>query len=121
MIPAPRADVIETKLFTSLVGDYLSDAEYAALQQALADNPDAGEVIRGASRFNSSYELSPDGTRFLMIKLPGALGVVPNVIVVRRFNGKRRIRAADSRLQGSRRPSRQERQWVLAFASTVRR
>lgn len=39
---------IETKLFTSLVGQYLSDDEYAALQQALADNPDAGDVIRGS-------------------------------------------------------------------------
>ena len=27
---------------------YLSDDEYAALQQALADNPDAGDVIRGS-------------------------------------------------------------------------
>lgn len=39
---------IETTLFTSLVGQYLSDDEYAALQQALADNPDAGDVIRGS-------------------------------------------------------------------------
>ncbi|WP_291986628.1 hypothetical protein [Luteitalea sp.] len=39
---------IETTLFTSLVGQYLSDDESAALQQALADNPDAGDVIRGS-------------------------------------------------------------------------
>jgi len=31
-------------------------------------------------------DLSADGTRFLMLKLPGALGVVPNVIVVQHFN-----------------------------------
>ncbi|MBI4886690.1 MAG: transcriptional regulator [Acidobacteria bacterium] len=39
---------VETRLFTSLVHQYLSDDEYAALQHALADNPDAGDVIRGS-------------------------------------------------------------------------
>ena len=39
---------VETRLFTSLVNRYLSDDEYAALQQALADSPDAGDVIRGS-------------------------------------------------------------------------
>jgi mRNA-degrading endonuclease RelE of RelBE toxin-antitoxin system len=39
---------VETKLFTSQVGQYLSDDEYAALQQALTANPDAGDVIRGS-------------------------------------------------------------------------
>ncbi len=33
---------IETKLFTRLVQDYLSDDEYAALQQALLADPEAG-------------------------------------------------------------------------------
>jgi len=39
---------IETKLFTSLVQQYLADDEYAALQQALVTQPDAGDVIRGS-------------------------------------------------------------------------
>ena len=39
---------VETQLFTSLVHRYLSDDQYAALQQALADSPDAGDVIRGS-------------------------------------------------------------------------
>ena len=39
---------VETRLFTSLVHRYLSDDEYAGLQHALADNPDAGDVIRGS-------------------------------------------------------------------------
>ena len=39
---------VETKLFTSLVDQYLWDDEYAALQQALTANPDAGDVIRGS-------------------------------------------------------------------------
>ena len=36
---------IETKLFTRLVGELLSDEEYLQLQAALAKNPEAGAVI----------------------------------------------------------------------------
>jgi hypothetical protein len=36
---------VETKLFTELVQDYLSDDEYAAMQQFLLVNPEAGDVI----------------------------------------------------------------------------
>ena len=39
---------VETKLFTELVLDYLSDDEYAALQQSLVVNPEAGDVIPGS-------------------------------------------------------------------------
>jgi len=39
---------VETKLFTQLVGRYLSDDEYSALQQSLMANPEAGSVIRGS-------------------------------------------------------------------------
>ena len=39
---------VETKLFTKLVKEYLSDDEYAALQQALVVNPTAGDVIPGS-------------------------------------------------------------------------
>jgi mRNA-degrading endonuclease RelE of RelBE toxin-antitoxin system len=39
---------IETRLFTRLVIDYLSDEEYAALQEALMRNPEAGSVIPGS-------------------------------------------------------------------------
>lgn len=39
---------VETKLFTKLVQEYLSDDEYAALQQSLLANPEAGTVIPGA-------------------------------------------------------------------------
>lgn len=39
---------IETKLFTKLIGDYLSDGEYLALQNALVANPEAGDLIRGS-------------------------------------------------------------------------
>jgi hypothetical protein len=39
---------VETKLFTRLVQEYLSDDEYSKLQEALLANPDAGPVIRGS-------------------------------------------------------------------------
>ena len=39
---------VETKLFTGLVQQYLSDDEYVALQQSLIANPEAGDVIRGS-------------------------------------------------------------------------
>ena len=39
---------VETKLFTRLVQEYLSDDEYSLLQQALLANPQAGAVIPGS-------------------------------------------------------------------------
>ena len=39
---------IETRLFTKLVLEYLSDEEYGSLQQALIRDPDAGPVIPGS-------------------------------------------------------------------------
>jgi mRNA-degrading endonuclease RelE of RelBE toxin-antitoxin system len=37
---------IETRLFTRLVQEYLSDEEYAAVQAQLIRDPEAGAVIR---------------------------------------------------------------------------
>ena len=39
---------VETPLFTRLIRDYLADREYAALQIALAKNPELGDVIPGS-------------------------------------------------------------------------
>lgn len=39
---------VETRLFTRLVGDYLSDQEYFKLQVALAGDPELGDVIPGS-------------------------------------------------------------------------
>ena len=39
---------IETRLFTKLVLEYLSDEEYGSLQQALIKDPDVGPVIPGS-------------------------------------------------------------------------
>jgi mRNA-degrading endonuclease RelE of RelBE toxin-antitoxin system len=39
---------IETRLFTKLVADYLTDQEYSALQEFLMRSPDGGPVIPGS-------------------------------------------------------------------------
>ncbi len=39
---------IETRLFTRLVSEYLSDEEYSRLQHELMSNPEAGAVIKGS-------------------------------------------------------------------------
>lgn len=39
---------IETKLFTRLVQDYLTDDEYRELQTMLIEQPEAGDVIPGS-------------------------------------------------------------------------
>ena len=39
---------VETKLFTKLVKQYLTDDEYGTLQQSLIGNPEAGDVIPGS-------------------------------------------------------------------------
>lgn len=36
---------IETKLFTRLLGDYLTDDQYAELQAALVERPDRGALV----------------------------------------------------------------------------
>jgi hypothetical protein len=39
---------IETRLFTRLVREYLSDDEYGQLQKALIANPNAGDLVPGS-------------------------------------------------------------------------
>jgi len=39
---------IETKLFTRLVQEYLTDDAYCKLQAALIERPEAGDLIRGS-------------------------------------------------------------------------
>ena len=51
---------IETRLFTRLVQEYLTDDEYAELQLFLASNPESGPVIPGTG-----------GVRKLRWKAPG--------------------------------------------------
>ena len=39
---------VESKLFTRLIGDYLTDDAYAELQVALAEAPERGSVVPGS-------------------------------------------------------------------------
>jgi mRNA-degrading endonuclease RelE of RelBE toxin-antitoxin system len=39
---------VESKLFTRLVGDYLTDDDYSQLQAALAEAPERGAVVPGS-------------------------------------------------------------------------
>lgn len=39
---------IETKLFSRLVRDYLTDEQYSKLQGALIEDPEAGDLIPGS-------------------------------------------------------------------------
>lgn len=39
---------VETRLFTRLIQEYLSDDEYSRLQRELIRNPEAGAIIRGS-------------------------------------------------------------------------
>ena len=39
---------VESPSFSSLLPDYLSDDEYADLQEYLCEQPDAGDLIRGS-------------------------------------------------------------------------
>lgn len=39
---------IETKLFSRLLGEYLSDDQYAELQAALAEAPERGALVAGS-------------------------------------------------------------------------
>ena len=51
---------VETKLFTRLVQECLTDDDYAAVQRELIADPDAGSVIRGSG-----------GIRKLRVAAPG--------------------------------------------------
>jgi hypothetical protein len=51
---------VETRLFTRLVYEYLSDDEYGKMQRVLAENPEAGALIPGSG-----------GVRKLRWALPG--------------------------------------------------
>ena len=39
---------VESKLFTRLVGDYLTDDEYGRLQATLIESPESGAVVPGS-------------------------------------------------------------------------
>ncbi len=51
---------IESSIFSAYLIDYLTDDEYAKLQEYLCENPDAGDMVRGSG-----------GVRKLRWSLPG--------------------------------------------------
>jgi hypothetical protein len=52
---------IETPVFTRLVREALSDEDYAALQQTLADRPDIGALIKGGGGIRKVRWALPGG------------------------------------------------------------
>ena len=69
---------IETRLFTRLVLEYLSDEDYGAMQQVLMKDPEAGPVIPGSG-----------GVRKIRWAAPGRgkLGGYRVIYYVKRVNG----------------------------------
>lgn len=43
-----RYEFIESPVFSSYLADYLTDGEYAALQEYLCEHPEAGDLVRGS-------------------------------------------------------------------------
>jgi len=44
-------EIVEARVFTKLIDDYLDDDEYRKFQTYLAENPKAGDVIPGCGGF----------------------------------------------------------------------
>jgi len=55
-----RLVFFETPLFTRLLSDYLDDQGYRALQQALLENPQMGDMMPGTGGFRKVRWQDPD-------------------------------------------------------------
>ena len=49
----------ETPLFTRLLPDYLNDESYQALQRALLENPELGDMMPGTGGFRKNHWEDP--------------------------------------------------------------
>lgn len=47
-IESMRYEFIESPVFSALLPDYLTDDDYAELQEFLCEHPDAGDLVRGS-------------------------------------------------------------------------
>ncbi|MFY9747644.1 MAG: hypothetical protein WA891_01475 [Acidobacteriaceae bacterium] len=52
-------EIIETPAFTRYVDEYLDDEQYRALQTALANDPEAGDVMPGTGGFRKMRWADP--------------------------------------------------------------
>ncbi len=58
-----RLVFFETPLFTRLLPDYLNDESYRALQRALLESPDLGDVMPGTGGFRKVRWETPEEGR----------------------------------------------------------
>lgn len=65
----PLFTFIETKLFSRLVGDYLSDEEYALLQGTLAANPETGNLVPGSGGVRVIYYVRSSADMIWMLTI----------------------------------------------------
>ncbi|MDP1610830.1 MAG: DUF1016 N-terminal domain-containing protein [Sulfuritalea sp.] len=54
-------EFIESPIFTSYLPDYLTDEEYAALQEYLCEHPDSGDMVRGSGGVRKLRWARPGG------------------------------------------------------------
>ena len=52
---------IESSLFSALLPDYLTDADYAALQEHLCEYPESGDLVRGSGGVRKVRWARPGG------------------------------------------------------------
>ncbi len=55
---------IETKLFSRLVADVLTDEEYSSLQNALIKDPEAGDLIPGSANYAGGWPVAASAVVF---------------------------------------------------------
>lgn len=70
---------LETSGFTGAIGEFLDDSSYAAFQQLLLKNPDAGDVIKGCGGLRKIRLADPrrkkgkrSGARVIYLHVPEA-------------------------------------------------
>ena len=63
--------VAETRLFSRIVGTYLTEEEYGALQVRLVANPDQGAVVPGTGGVRKAETISPQVLRKIREQIDG--------------------------------------------------
>ena len=68
---------IETKLFSRLLDDYLTDDEYALLQGALIDSPERGALVPGSGGVRKLRWAQPGRSRGAESGAGSGLSITP--------------------------------------------